>query len=103
MHKASRIVFVALLVAAFTTANALACSTERDTNYYDSNGCWQGEQYQGCNFVNCHTSTTGTITGAHWKHVEVWDCDTGAKSTDQWYEWNGSSWVAVSDPGLPGC
>jgi hypothetical protein len=47
-------------------------------------------------------SNFGSLTGAHWKHVQSWSCD-GSGSTDLWYEWNGSMWVNVSDPGLPGC
>jgi hypothetical protein len=109
MHKPSRIaVIVAFLSLVLLPAAPLKafCYEEVDHNFYDANGCWQGELYQGCSYspnVGCHFSGTGTNDGAHWRHSEFWDCDTGAKTGDIWYVWNGSSWVVTSDPGLTPC
>jgi hypothetical protein len=106
MRKPSRIAIMlaVLAVMMMPTAPVKAyCNTEWDDNFYDANGCWQGEMYQGCSYspnVGCHHSTTGTISGAHWRHFESWDCDTQAQTGNVWYEWNGSTWVVVSDPGL---
>lgn len=101
-HLRIAVCFVLLLAAATVIAPlAMACpnNVEIDQNYYDANGCWQGEHYVSC---TCNVTNWGVLTGAHWRHVESWSCDNSG-SSDQWYEWNGSAWVAVSDPGLSGC
>ena len=104
MRNAFRIVLAAVLfvsIVSVTGPAIKACpnNVEIDDNYYNSSGCWQGEHYVSC---DCNVSNFGSLTGAHWKHVQSWSCD-GSGSTDLWYEWNGSMWVNVSDPGLPGC
>jgi hypothetical protein len=104
MRNALRIILVSVLFLVTVTVSvppAMACpnNVEIDHNYYDANGCWQGEHYVSC---SCGVTNWGVLTGAHWKHLVSSSCD-GSGSSDQWYEWNGSSWVAVADPGLSGC
>ena len=98
MRNAIRIMLCAVFFLAVTSAYSLPGSSI-DRNYYDANGCWQGERYIECqsNWV-----TVGNITGAHWLHIESWDCQTFDYSSD-WYVWNGRGWSLTSDPGVGFC
>jgi hypothetical protein len=103
MRNSVKIILAALLFLAIGSVSGpatMACpQADIDVNYYDANGCWQGERIALC---SCSVNIFGTITGAHWKHLESTACDSSS-SSDIWYEWDGSSWQVVSDPGLPGC
>ena len=91
----------AALALAVLTGPVYACDQEYDEIYYNSSGCWQGERFVSC--MPCgHVSITGSLTGAHWKLISTETCE-GQPLRYDWYVWDGSAWVATSDPGLPGC
>ena len=104
MRNVVRILLVAVVFGAMVTMSGPAVKacpdgTEIDINYFDWNGCWQGEHYVSC---WCDVSNFGTLTGAQYKHLQSWACD-GSGMTDQWYVWNGTMFVPTTDPGLSGC
>ena len=82
------------------TLKACADNVEIDINYYDANGCWQGEHYVncGCTIV----SNSGVLTGAHWRHTYSVSC-YDYSVLDAWYENINGQWTSVPDPGLSGC
>ena len=45
--------------------------------------------------------SSGTLSGA-FKEIETDPCTCG-DYTDNWYQWNGSSWVLLSGPPSPSC
>jgi len=100
MQKLARLSIALLLLIASSTfappAHALPCD-DIMTTYYD---CALNEV--GFKEVSCNgTSSSGTLSGA-FKEVETQPCTCGDFS-DTWYQWNGSSWVALSGPPSPTC
>ena len=98
--KAARFSLALLLLVASSTfappAHALPCS-EIITTYYD---CALNEV--GYKDISCSgTFTSGTLSGA-FKEVETEPCTCGDFS-DNWYRWNGTSWVLLSGPPSPSC
>jgi len=101
MQKVARLSLALLLLCATTTfAPPMKAAPCQDifTTYYD---CALNEV--GYRFLSCGggVSTSGTLSGA-FKEIETSPCDCGSY-TDNWYQWNGSSWVLLSGPPSPTC
>ena len=100
MQKVARLTIVLLLLIASTTfaptAKALPCD-EILTIYYDCALNEVGERDVSCNGI----WSTGQLSGA-FKEVQTSPCECGDYS-DNWYQWNGSTWVHLSGPPSPTC
>jgi hypothetical protein len=100
MQKLARLSFVLLLLIASSTfappANALPCD-DIFTTYYDCALNEVGWKEASCNGF----WSSGTLSGA-FKEVQTSPCTCGDYS-DTWYQWNGTSWVALSGPPSPTC
>jgi hypothetical protein len=91
---------LALLIASTIFApTAKACCVNVYITYYDCALNIVGTSYHGCN----PPSQTGQQSGA-FKEVETdpvgIDCGDGS---DNWYQWNGSTWVLLPGPPSPTC
>jgi hypothetical protein len=98
MRRYSWIV-VALLVMSLTAGVSAQVSHEIEDTFYD---CALNEV--GLRIYQCNGTIfqTGQLFGKYRYRVR-YPCDNSGSFTDQWYEWNGSVWVAISGPPSPSC
>lgn len=68
------------------------------THYYDCNLNQVGEKFRGCGSLGYNQ---GQLSGKY-KEIEACSCEGGGCNIS-WYEWNGSSWVALPGPPTPSC
>jgi len=102
MQKAARLSLALLLLFAATVtfappAKAAPCQ-DIFTTYYDCALNEVGHRYLFC---GGGSSSGGTLSGA-FKEIETDPCSCGDFS-DNWYQWNGSTWVLLSGPPSPTC
>jgi len=99
MRKTLQWTAVALLLFLLGNPSRLHATTfYYDDQYFDCAlnelaFCWTNcTPYGGC---------TGPREGMYWYH-EATRCSDDVTVIQQWYQWNGSQWVAISPPS-PGC
>jgi len=96
MKKLARLSLALLLLIATSTVAPPAkaiCGCNRSINYYDCGLNLVGYWYYNCWSNN--VTSDGQQSGV-FKEVEV-SCPYDGDSYN-WYQWNGSSWVLISDP-----
>lgn len=101
MQKLARLsIAVLLLIASTTFAPTTKAAPCQDifTTFYDCALNEVGWRWQGC---GGGFSSSGQQSGA-FKEIETSPCTCGS-TTDNWYQWNGSTWVLLSGPPSPTC
>jgi len=101
MQKIARLSLVLLLLIASTTfaptATAAPCQ-DIFRDYYDCALNEVGWKFQSC---GGGVSSSGQQSGA-FMEVQTEPCSCGDFS-DNWYQWNGTTWVLLSGPPSPTC
>lgn len=91
---------LAVLLMLSFGASAEAQLREIWTNYFDCNENNVGWSLR--DECSDFYYSTGQQSGAY-RHIEWMYCEGGTQSYGQWYYWDGSAWVAFSEPPGPNC